>query len=450
MRQLKLPLALALLMAGNLAFAHKVTETLSTPEGDKVAITYEITQKSGKVSICFTNARKTLGNHGTKRPNPDETVVLFFDRKGGYDGDVRFSGEINTNALTIPAGLEYKKSEDGYFIIGQSTPPTLTFDMATTETVNVSVPIYLAKHPKRGRYEIFRHCGNLDIAIVPEAVPQKTGRQQKTVEYSVEYEESTFSFDDEARQRIAHINALLEFQDDSFSPELVNEIASLSALRDKVDDKRILKEIDETLERCNGKRDEIRQQARQRDDASKQEEAQAQKEAEERQLYLGCMDIQACQHYLELYPNGTYRPEVEAKLARLEAEEKDTKARQQKRTVWMIIGGALLAALLFVGNQALQGIRNIKTQRSIMEMQQDMTRHATSTAKRRTKSLLHNKTHQAMNATRNKSRDLMQKGVEKTKASTPKKKGYNNGNARANGGTNNTKTKTNGNKQISI
>ena len=151
MKHFKLSAILALLLVCNFTFARMVTETLSSSKGDKVSITYEITQKNGKVTICFSNTSKMIGDHGRKYQKADEIVVLFFDRKGGYGDDVHFYGNINTNPFSVPAGLEYKKSEDGYYIIGQSTPPTLTFDMTATATVDLSIPIYLAWHPKRGK-----------------------------------------------------------------------------------------------------------------------------------------------------------------------------------------------------------------------------------------------------------------------------------------------------------
>ena len=377
MRHLKFPLVLILLLVCDLASANKVTETLSTPAGDKVAITYEITQKGGKATICFTNVRKTLGNHGRKFKNPDEVVVLFFDRKGGYDSDVHFSGDINTNPFMIPAGLEYKKSEDGYYIIGQSTPPKLTFDMTATGSVDLSIPIYLAWHPKRGKYEVFQHCGNLNIAIAPETAPQpqkgRAGQRTESYEYT---EEVGTDYDELARSLINKINTTLDWMDEnsSFGPELINQISALKDLETKINNKSLKMEIRQTLSACDEKREELNQQAEHRDNIIKQEEAKAQKDAEERQVYLSCMDIQTCQHYLELYPNGEYKAEVETKLARLKADEKEAKEKQQKRTIWTIIGGGLLAALLFVGNQVMQSVRNIKTQRSIMEMQQDVTR----------------------------------------------------------------------------
>lgn len=454
MKHSRLSAILTLLLVCNLSYAHKVTETLSSPKGDKVSITYEITQKNGKVTICFPNMSKTLGNHGKKYQNTDDIVVLFFDRKGGYTEE--FSGNIEERPFTIPAGLQYNRpSEDGYFIIGQSSPPKLTFDLETTETVNLSIPVYLAKHPRRGKYEVFQHCGNLNISIVPETASQspkeKGGKRTETFEFAEE--ESSFSFEEEARQRIARINALLDFQDSQFSNDLINDIASLNALKEKVKDRNTLKEIQETISKCEAKKEELSQKAKQQESIDSQKAAKEQVEAEERQMYLSCMDIQSCEHYLELYPDGKYKPEVEAKLDKLKTDKENADAKQNKRTIWMIIGGGLMAVLLFVGNQAMQSFRNIKTQRSIMEMQKDVTKRAEGTAKRKAKSLIHNQTHQAMNASRNKGRDLMQKGVEKTKAFNPK----NQSNKQADGtGSSNKaqatglKKKTNSNKQISI
>ena len=144
---------------------------------------------------------------------------------------------------------------------------------------------------------------------------------------------------------------------------------------------------------------------------------------------------------MNLNPNSKYKAEAEKNRDELKAKKEEEDGKQKKRTIWMIIGGALLAILLFVGNQVMQSFRNIKTQRSIMQMQQNATRQVTGNAKRRVAGIIHNKTHQAMNVTRNKGKTLVQKGVEKTKNANLKK-----GNTKAKiiG------KKTNSNKQVSI
>lgn len=450
MKHFKLSAIFALFLVCNFTFASKATETLSSSKGDMVTITYELAYKNGKVTISFSNVRKTLGNHGRKYQNSEDIVVLFFDRKGGYMED--FSGNlIEERPFTIPAGLQYNKpSEDGYFIIGQSTPPELTFDMKTTETVNLSIPVYLAKHPKRGKYEVFQDCGNLVIPIAPEAAGQtQSGKAgQRTVEYTVEEEESSFSSEDEATLVIGKIKGLLPFQEElPFDADLKNYIATLTALEPQIKDKAVLKEIREIQDACNDKKKELEKKAEQQKEIDKQREAEAQDDAD----FRNCRTIDDYEHYLKHYPDGKHKAEAQEEIDVLEQKQREADAKQKKRTIWMIIGGGLMAVLLFVGNQAMQSFRNIRTQRNIMEMQQDVTKRAAGTATKRAKSLIHNKTHQAVNATRNKGRDLTQKGIEKTKTVNLKKK---EGNIQANGATNMGKTQTTkkkpNNKQVSI
>jgi hypothetical protein len=442
----------ALLLACKFVGAENVTKTLSSPNGDKVSVAYTVTQKNGKVTIQLTDVRQALGESHGKEYEDDEVVVLFFSRNGSFgEKGTEFQGE-STKAFMSPAGLTYNKPEedDGFFIASQK--PVLSFDSKATEAVTLSIPFYLATHPKRGVYNIFESCGNLNIRIGsgPETNPKRKESQQATIEYTIEEEESSFSFDDEAKQRIAHVNTLLDFQEGAFSPDLINEIASLAALREKVKNKNVLKAIDETLAKCDEKRGELKQQAKHQEDINQQKEEDAQENTEFRQ----CRTIEDYDHFLKLYPNSKHKAEAEKNREELKKKKEEEDSKQKKRTIWMIVGGGLLAALLFVGNQVMQSIRNIKTQRSIMEMQKSATREATGNAKRRVKSIMHNKAHQAMNVTRNKSRDIVQKGVEKTK-NVNLKKDVNKGDLPSNKPTDANKVKTmkkstNSNNQFSI
>jgi hypothetical protein len=429
---------LVLVLTCNLVGAESVTKTLSSPNGDKVSITYNISQKNGKVTIQFTDVRHALGElHKKKNKNDDNVVALFFSRNGSFnESGTKFQGE-STKAFISPAGLTYNRpvEDDGFYIA--SKKPTLAFDSKATEAVTLSIPFYLATHPKKGVYDIFENCGSLGIPIVPEANPQRQGSQQKTIEYTVEEEESSFSFEEEARQRIAHINTSLDYQEGAFSQDLINEIANLAGLKEKVKDKNVLKAIDETLAKCDQKREELKQQAKQQEAINEQKEKNAQEDAE----FRNCRTIEDYEHFLNLNPDSKYKAEAEKNRDELKAKKEEEDGKQKKRTIWMIIGGALLAVLLFVGNQVMQNFRNIKTQRSIMQMQQNATRQVTGNAKRRVAGIIHNKTHQAMNVTRNKGKTLVQKGVEKTKNASAKK------------GSTKAKTigkKTNSNKQVSI
>ena len=86
----------------------------------------------------------------------------------------------------------------------------------------------------------------------------------------------------------------------------------------------------------------------------------------------------------------------------------------------MIVGGALLAVLLFVSNQVLQTMRNRRTQRSMMQIQQDAVNRAKSMAKGKAKGAIRKQTDKA----RRTSQDAVRKAVDGV--ANPKGKGNNN------------------------
>ena len=85
--------------------------------------------------------------------------------------------------------------------------------------------------------------------------------------------------------------------------------------------------------------------------------------------------------------------------------------QQQKRNLWMIIGGVALAVLGFVGNQVLQHFRNLKSQKNIMEMQQSMAKKAQEEAKRRTESLIKSQSQKAVNDVKSKTKESIKTNV---------------------------------------
>lgn len=418
MRRFKFFVTACLLLACSIAFAKEETKTLVTAQGDKVTVSYDVTRKNGKIVVKFVGSRLTLGEHGGKYSNPSEIVALFFDRKGGYSDE--FIGKVNTRPFTVPAGLQYNnRSEDGYFCLPHTPPPSLSFESTTTDAIALIIPLYLAKHKKRGEYEVFQYCGDIDISIAPENTPRPQNGKKEQASSTVEYVEEEVGTDNDALAEllITKVKTMLDYQDNtSFSPELINQISELKQLKSKVSSAKLRQEIEQVLESCDAKREELNKKAEEQEVIEKQKAAEAMDDAE----FRNCRTIEDYEHYLKNNPDGKHRSEAEAEKADLEGQKKAQEDKQHKRTVWMIIGGALLAILLFVGNQVMQSFRNIKTQRSIMQMQKDVAGQAAGTAKRRAKSLIRNKTHTAMNATRNKGRDLMQKGVQKTKGAAKK------------------------------
>ncbi len=429
---------IGLLVLCGLAQAKIVYTTLSSSSGDQVTITYRITQENGNISIEFLNVKKTLGEHKRKYRNSDEIVALFFDKKGGYPSDVSFTGSINTTAFTIPSGLTYTRiNNDGYFIIDHTPAPKLHFQSNTTKKVNLSIPIYLAKHSKKGTYELFQDCGSLEIAITPEMTPQTSGKKPGQVIDTV-FEEVEGNNDEEiAWSLISSIKTELQLQESTLSDELKGKVGELNALKLKITDKNLKKEIEQITNEYLDKKNELKRQ----EEAKKQEEAKAQNEKSEKDLFIRCIDTNTCNRYLEIYGDtGTYSDNV--KKIRDDLRKEDDK--QKKRNIWMILGGALLAALLFVGNQVMRTISNNRTQRSIMEMQQDLTHKATSRVERKAASAIQNKTHQITSSVRNKPRELINIGTTKTHPFKSKKKTENKP------GTNPGNNKGKNNKPISI
>lgn len=104
---------------------------------------------------------------------------------------------------------------------------------------------------------------------------------------------------------------------------------------------------------------------------------------------------------------------AEAEAQQREAEEKARKQeeKQQKRTLWMIVGGVLLGILGFVGNGIFKHFRDVKSQKNIMQMQESLTRQAQNEATRRSREIVRNRTHQAVNKGRAKIRSQVQQTI---------------------------------------
>ena len=92
--------------------------------------------------------------------------------------------------------------------------------------------------------------------------------------------------------------------------------------------------------------------------------------------FAQCSTIEACEAYLNMYPNGNHVAEVQQKKAELETNQKRNK-------ILMIVGVVLLAVLMFVGNQVMQSIRNKKMEKK----RQDALREAQEMAQQQRQQL---------------------------------------------------------------
>lgn len=391
------------------ASAKEITDTLYSVKNDRIIVSYNITRKDNTVELQFRSARKLLGDYhqGKYKREVDKVHTLFFDWNG-VRKDMKFTGET-PSVVCLPAKAAYQKSSDGYFIIEQR--PTFVFDMEPSEAGSFTIPLYLAHYEGKQHYKILCSCGNLEIRIPDPStqspsVKHESKQQllQNTVEV-LENEEELSEFDDEALMLIKLINKDLPNQDTlPMESTLERKIENLGDLQAKIKNEDIVRMIDETLETYNTKKKELERTIQEKT-----------KQKADNDAFTICSTKEEYELYLKQHPNGSHVEEAKAKVGELEAKAKEEEDSKKRRNIWMIIGGVLLAILLFIGNQALQSLRNIRTQRSMMQMQQDATKRAQSMARSKAQSEIRKQTNKVAGQAKNKGQTMMRDAANKVK-----------------------------------
>ena len=373
---------IALLLCNTL-WANKVTETLESPLGDRVTITYDVNIEDGVAVLNFIGASKTLGaTHARKYNKLEEVAVVFFDYIGVYSDGTVFKGD-DIKAFTVPAGLRRRSTSYGYYLVQQE--PSISFELIDDGSTTLTIPVFLAHYERKLHYKVFASCGELKVKIDPTPMSKPMTVQpavtQTSVEIIEEEIESLSETDAVAIKRANNIVELLSRQEEyPFEEYLTEEVRSLRKQRSEVKDDNIVKMIDDILAQYDAK--------------EKVMKAEHEKKVQQQQ--------QAVQ--------DSIKKEQEREAQAAEAKEEE----QKKRNLWMLIGGAIMAVLLFVGGQVMQTIRNRRTQRSMMQMQQDAAKQAEGIARRKAQSTIKSKTNQAINAVDKKSKAALQKSVDKT------------------------------------
>ena len=391
------------------ASAKEITDTLYSAKNDRVIVTYYITRKGNTVELQFRSARKLLGDYhpGKYKREIDKIHTLFFDWNG-VRKDMKFTGET-PSVVCLPAKASYQKSSDGYFIVEQR--PTFTFDIEVSETGAFTIPLYLAHYERKQHYKILCSCGDLVVRL-PEASTQSPSIKpesekkpmQNTIE-SLEIEETISEFDDEALVLIKLINKDLPNQDTlPMESTLERKVEKLGDLQAIIKNEDITGMIDETLEAYNVKKKEL--------EKAIQEKA---KQKADNDAFTSCSTKESYEVYLKQHPNGSHVEEAREKISEFEAKAKEEEDSKKKRTIWMIIGGALLAILLFVGNQVLQSFRNIRTQRSMMQMQEDATKRAQNMAGNKANSEIRKQTNKVAGQAKKQGQNMMRDAANKVK-----------------------------------
>lgn len=373
-------------------WAKEVTDTLVSAKRDRVIVTYDVEQAKGQVVVRFRGIQKKLGTaYKDKYKKLDEVVVLFFDRKGGFKDKMEFRG-MDAEPFMIPKEVNYQRSEDGYFFVNDNDCPPLSFELKSTETAELSIPMYLAHYEGKRRYQIFSRCEDLVVKLskgIPVKGADETSTQQTTETVTLQEEIDGNGSDEEvATLLMQRITECLNEQDEyPFSDNLKQDISELQKLQLSLTSNRDLSsKISEVLADCRKKEKELKADASAAaEKAAKEAEMQAEREAQKEQA----------------------RQDSIAAAAHQKAEE------EKKQNLWMIIGGVILAILAFVGNQVLQHFRNVKNQENLMSIQEKVAKQAESEAKRRARNMAESQMNRAKGEVRKKSRDVVNKGIGK-------------------------------------
>lgn len=389
--------------------AKVVTDTLYSAENDCVIVTYRITQKDNVVDVQFRSVRILLGDfhHDKYEKEIDKVHTLFFDCIG-CSKDMKFTGET-PSLVCLPVNASYKRSNDGFFIIEQR--PTLSFELGASGSDSLTIPIYLAHYERKGRYKILCSCGDLKVRISHTSTSSSNAQPaikkpslQSSDEF-VEIGEGIDENDTEALNLIRLIKVELPRQDAyPMESTLVKKIDRLNELQAKIKKEEIVKDISKTLEDCNNKERELRY-AKEESDRQKADDDD----------FTNCTTKEDFQRYLNKHPEGSHVDEANAKINNINNDDKKIKDKERKRNIWMIIGGALLAILLFVGNQVMQSFRNIRTQRSMMQMQQDAAKRAQNMARGKVQNEIRKQTNKVTGQVRKKSQTIIRDTTKKAK-----------------------------------
>ncbi|MDE6027844.1 MAG: hypothetical protein K2G23_07225 [Muribaculaceae bacterium] len=371
--------------------AKLVKDTLHTRRNDRIILSYDLSVNGEDVVIRFQNKPRIIPGDNLRKDCKGDLgllKVVLFDRVGDF-GKVKWTG-ISPSAFMVPSGFAYDRSEEGFHILGETTLP-ISLTKKDENKRELSFPLYVALYEKKQKYKL------LDSTTEPLKVSIGKGKSStmisKRVQAGVETEqiEVRTSVESEADNgevtkalsSIQVIRQMLASESElPFSQALQMEIYGLRSLKESVNDPDVIDKINEVLLLCSDKERELKESQK---DAAMTAQAQeaalvAQQKAEE----------------------AARQKEAEEK-ARIQEE------KQQKRTLWMIIGGVILGVLGFIGNAILKHFRDVRNRKSIMEMQESIAKQAEYETSRRSKEIVRNSVHKAANKGRTRVRESLNK-----------------------------------------
>ena len=430
-------------------FASAEEVTLQSSVGHRVTVYYDLIIDNDNVSIRFNNVNveKSLEAGHEKK----DIKVLFFEKNGGF-GEDKFLSDIEPEILRVSSDkMEYQSSQEGYVILNES--PELRLKLLV-QKAQLSIPIYLAYYEKKHTYKVFANCKSLVIPLAqkqkpphpvqPQDNPGKNAPTYETRTRTITIPEEIevpgeLSDSETALLFVARVENLLEQCSGTELPDgLASDIEKLRGYQLTIQDEKVRQSINEVLQRYAQIQNDIR------DNASSMATQEKEKALVD--------DVQDKLNYLKdrldnidnLSDSDVARLKEEAaelrkqsfavkdkELAnqmtemanRCDEEVKKIEDAKKRQNIWMIIGGILLAILMFVGNQMFQHFRNIRNQKSIEDMQNKMVRRAEDDAKRRAHNMVRSNVNRVQNAARQKGTDVVRKGIKDPIQKTTKGKG---------------------------
>lgn len=327
----------------------EMKDTLSSTSGDRIIVSYSVSQNDGQLTIAFNNVLKRLSQTNQREYGTDlsKIAVVFFDRIGTY-GNTRFEG-MQTSSFMVPANMSYSRSDDGFFLLQDN--PVLRLTVTGNEETQLSIPLFLAYYRRSGRYEVFSQCGPLVVnSTAGRSAATRGGRSGRgggaqgaggEVITTEEIVDEGLAPADDALITIANLrDKLASASRLPFSEDLVFQANHLRELRSKVSDLDVQRQINQVLDAYDQKKAELEEQQT----AQQQASAAAQQEEAQRQ--------QAAQ---------------QARQDSIQAAQEQKAADDKKDMMWLIGGIAGLGLLVMGAKQIFQTIKNNKMQRMMMD-----------------------------------------------------------------------------------
>ena len=362
--------------------AKTVKDTLVTTDGDRIILSYELLQSENHYTIRFNSQQKKLGRiNGDKYADLSKVAVMFFDRTGGFSNNVSITNMV-PEAFMVPYNVNYEHSSDGFFVVQDY--PTLHFTAKGNS--DITIPIYLAYHPKKGKYILFSKSKGLRIRL---SASSSTTRQQNISQITQQTVTSTTEIESDNTVTLKVMESIklakeLLYEADKlpFSESLQDEIRFIRVQKREITDAGLLSQISDVLQMYEDKKASLEENASAAQIAAQQEaEEKAKREAEE----------------------------IQAKNDSIMSAQQEQAEKDKERNLWMIIGGVILAILSFIGNQVFQSFRNNRNQKNMMNIQQSIANQAEAEAKRRARNAIRNTTNRKVNQVKNEVRETVRK-----------------------------------------